>query len=170
MLDIIIALSIIIIPIFILFKAIRFNEDIKRAKNLVFLKVTLPKKESDLDEKKETTKDFKEMIGIMEQLFSSLKSIHSSKILRKILGQDIFSFEYVAYEGEIYFYMVIPKKYKFLVEKQINGFYIDAVVEETPEINIFKNKEYFRMQLMLIQIKNFSLSNQNLSKIRIRPN
>jgi hypothetical protein len=38
--------------------------------------------------------------------------------------------------------MVIPKKYKFLVEKQINGFYIDAVIEETPEINIFKNKKY----------------------------
>ena len=29
-------------------------------------------KKENLDEKKETTKDFKEMIGLMEQLFSSL--------------------------------------------------------------------------------------------------
>jgi len=83
--ELIISLLVIIIPLFVLFKLIRFKEDLKRSKNLVFLKVTMPKKESDLDEKKETTKDFKEMIGLMEQLFSSLKSIHSSKILRKIL-------------------------------------------------------------------------------------
>jgi hypothetical protein len=30
--------------------------------NLAFLKVTMPKKDSDLDEKKEIAKDFKEMI------------------------------------------------------------------------------------------------------------
>jgi hypothetical protein len=83
--ELIISLLVIIIPIFILFKVIRIKEDTKRSKNLTFLKITLPKKESDLDEKKETTKDFKEMIGLMEQLFSSLKSIHSSKIIRKIL-------------------------------------------------------------------------------------
>jgi hypothetical protein len=83
--ELIISLLVIIIPLFILFKAIRLKEDYKRSKNLVFLKVSMPKKESDLDEKKETTKDFKEMIGLMEQLFSSLKSIHSSKILKFFL-------------------------------------------------------------------------------------
>ena len=50
----------------------------------------MPKKDSELDERQETTKDFKEMVGIMEQLFASLKSIYSWKILKKILGQDIF--------------------------------------------------------------------------------
>jgi len=65
---------------------------------LTFLKVTLPKKDSELDEKKETTKDFKETVSLMEQLISSLKSIHSSKIIKNILGQDILSFEYIAHE------------------------------------------------------------------------
>ncbi len=81
------------------------------------------------------------MAAIMEQLFASLKSIHSKKIKRKILGQDTFSFEYITHEWEILFYMVIPRKYKFLVEKQINGFYTDALVEETTEINIFENRK-----------------------------
>jgi chromosome condensin MukBEF ATPase and DNA-binding subunit MukB len=62
------------------------------------LKITLPKKESDLDEKKETVKDFKEQVGLMEQLLASLKSIYSNKILTKILGQDLISFEYIAYK------------------------------------------------------------------------
>jgi hypothetical protein len=58
----------------------------------------MPKKDSDLDEKKETTKDFKEMIGLMEQLLASLKSIYSTKFIKKILGQDLISLEYIAHE------------------------------------------------------------------------
>jgi len=121
---------------------IRKKENFKRTLNLTFLKVTLPKKDSDLDEKKETTKDFKEMVALMEQLYSSLKSIYSKKILKKILGQDTLSFEYIAHEGEILFYIIIPKNYKNLIEKQINGFYTDAIIEETTEINIFKDREH----------------------------
>ena len=142
MLELIISLLLIIGSLFAIIKFFRTREDIKRSKNLVFLRITMPKKESDLDEKKETTKDFKEMIGLMEQLFSSLKSIHSSKILRKILWQDIISCEYIAHEWEIFFYIVVPKKYKYLIEKQINGFYTDALVEEEVEIDIFKWKSY----------------------------
>jgi len=140
--ELIISLLLIIASIFAIIKIIRIKEDFKRSKNLVFLKVTMPKKESDLDEKKETTKDFKEMIGLMEQLFSSLKSVHSSKILKKILWQDIISCEYIAHEWEIYFYVVVPRKYKYLIEKQINGFYTDALIEEETEIDIFKWKSY----------------------------
>jgi hypothetical protein len=45
----------------------------------------MPKKDSQLDEKEDTAKDFKEMVSLMEQLYSSLKSIYSRKILKKIL-------------------------------------------------------------------------------------
>jgi len=61
------------------------KEDFKRSLSLCFLKVTMPKKDSDLDEKKETQKDFKETISIMEQLLSSLKSIYSKKLKNKFL-------------------------------------------------------------------------------------
>ncbi|MDR3150276.1 MAG: hypothetical protein LBU14_01255 [Candidatus Peribacteria bacterium] len=43
-------------------KAIKHKNDYKRTLNLTFLKITLPRKDSDLDEKKETAKDFKEQI------------------------------------------------------------------------------------------------------------
>ena len=71
------------IAFFVVLKILRNKENYKRTLNLTFLKVTLPKKDSDLDEKKETTKDFKEMIGLMEQLYSSLKSIHQGLLLGK---------------------------------------------------------------------------------------
>ncbi len=141
---IIISLIIIYIIWFISLKLLRKKEDFKRTLKLTFLKVTLPKKTSDLDEKQDTAKDFKEMISIMEQLFSSLKSIYSGKILKKILWQDILSFEYIAHKWEILFFVVIPKNYKHLVEKQINWFFSDAIIEETTEVNIFKNRKYHK--------------------------
>ena len=115
----------------------------KRTLSLCFLKVTMPKKDTDFDDKKETTKDFKEMIGIMEQLFASFKSMYSHKIRKKITGQDLISFEYLVYENEIHFFVIVPKHYKNLVEKQINGFYPDAIVEESLEPNIFAGKKYY---------------------------
>lgn len=137
---IIVFLIISFIIIFILKKRSAF----KKSLELSFLKITMPKKDSDLDEKKETTKDFKEMIWLMEQLLASLKSIYSTKFIKKILWQDLISLEYVAHGSEILFYVVIPKSYKILIEKQINWFYTDAVIEETTEINIFKNRKFIK--------------------------
>jgi len=78
------------------------------------------------------------MVALMEQLLSSLKSTYSHKIIKKLLGQDLISFEYVAHEQEILFYIVCPKNYQKLIEKQVNGFYTDAIIEETREVNIFE--------------------------------
>lgn len=120
---------------------LRKKADLQRTLKLWFFKITIPKKDSDLDEKRETLKDFKEAISLMEQLLSSLKSIHSSKLRKRILWQDIISLEYLALKDEIYFFIIIPKDYKELLEKQINGFYPDAIVEETLEENIFLDKK-----------------------------
>ena len=66
-----------IITIYTLIKILRRKNDYKRTLNMTFLRITLPKKNSDLDEKKETTKDFKEMIGLMEQLYASQKTTNT---------------------------------------------------------------------------------------------
>ena len=136
-------LLIILLIINIIIKILKQKQNLNRTLDMSFLRITMPKKDSDLDEKHETTKDFKEMISLMEQLLSSLKSIYSSKLKKKILGQDYLSLEYIAHENDIYFYVVTPKEYKDLIEKQINWFYPDAIIEETPEINIFKWKKYY---------------------------
>jgi hypothetical protein len=76
----------------------RQKKNFNRTLNLAFLSVTLPRKDSDLDERKETQKDFKETVAIMEQVLASLQSVYSKKLYHKIFGQEIFSLEYIAYE------------------------------------------------------------------------
>gem|GEM_PF-667083 len=78
--------------------SLRRKENLKRTLRLSFLCVTLPKKDSQLDEKQETARDFKETISIMEQLLSGLKSIQSGKLRTKIFGEDHFSLEYIAHQ------------------------------------------------------------------------
>jgi len=73
----------IIIVIFVSIKIIKRRYDYLRTLNLCFLKITLPKKDSELDTKKETTKDFKEAVSLMEQLYSSLKSLTSRKLSKR---------------------------------------------------------------------------------------
>ncbi len=143
MLNTIISLAILLSIWFLYILFLRKKQDFKRTLNLWFYKITVPKKDSDSDEKKEWFKDFKEAISIMEQLLSSLKSIHSNKIYKKILGQDLLSLEYVAVKDEIFFYIVAPKNYRELLEKQINWFYPDAIIEETLEENIFAWRKYY---------------------------
>ena len=118
-----------------------------RSLGMVFLCI-IARKDSDSDEKKETVKDFREQISIMEQLFASLKSLHSSVFKSWFFGQEYLSLEYVAHQNELYFYIVVPKKSKLLVEKQIIGFYPDCLIEETPEVDIFENRNIIRGEIM----------------------
>ncbi len=120
----------------------------ERSLGMVFLRVIIARKDSDSDEKKETVKDFREQISIMEQLLASLKSLHSSAFKSWFFGQEYISLEYIAHQDELYFYVVVPKKSKLLVEKQIIGFYPDCLIEETPEINIFENRTAVRGEIM----------------------
>ena len=131
-------LTLLILAGILLIVRIRKKSDFKRAIDMTFLKVVIPKKESDLDEKKETIHDFKGQVALMEQFLASLKSLHASGIKTKFVGRDYISFEYLAAEKEIYFYLVVPKKAKNLVEKQITSYYHDAIVDEVQEYNVFK--------------------------------
>jgi hypothetical protein len=50
---------------------------------------------------------------------------------------------------------VCPYEHKNLLEKQINGFYPDAIIEETQEINIFKNRKYYTGSYIYLKKKYF---------------
>jgi hypothetical protein len=124
---------------------------LKRSLDMVFLRVIIARKDSDSDEKKETVKDFREQISIMEQLLASLKSLYASTVHGWLFGQEYLSLEYVAHGEEIYFYIVVPRHAKLLVEKQIIGFYPDSLIEETPEVNIFENRAVVRGEIMQLK-------------------
>lgn len=123
----------------------------RRSENMAFLRVTMARKDSDNDEKKDTIRDFKEQISLMEQLLSTLKSLYRGSFSGWLFGQDYISLEYTAHKNEIYFYIVVPKKTKLLVEKQIIGIYPDCFIEETGEINIFDGRSAVTGEAMMLK-------------------
>ena len=98
-------------------------------------------------------------IDAMEQLFSSLYSIKKGGYWQKFDIQPAISFEIVAKQEDIRFYVWAPKKLKDLVEKQINGNYPDAEILETDEYNIFTNEGK-------VAYKSFQLGKGNIYPIK----
>lgn len=58
--------------------------DQKRTLEKVHLQILIPRKDAEADMKHDTTKDFKDYIGLMEQLLVAMNSIYSHRILNRI--------------------------------------------------------------------------------------
>ncbi len=116
-----------------------------RALDLVFIRVLLPRRDSDSDEKRETSKDFKEQVSLMEQLLASWHSLGSSSLLSRFLGSSVhFALEILSHRGEITLMVVTPRSYRASAEKLIIALYPDALIEAQEEVNIFENRSVVR--------------------------
>ncbi|MFA7681757.1 MAG: type IV secretion system DNA-binding domain-containing protein [Candidatus Peribacteraceae bacterium] len=123
-------------------------------RDLVFLQLLIPKKESKEDKEREseqfsTGRDFREVLGVMEHLFDSLHNINTSRIERLWRGQPFFSVEYAALGGEILFFVVCPRNIASLVEKHITSFYPDTIIDEVEDYNIFTENSVASAQILL---------------------
>ncbi len=76
-------------------------------------------------------------IDAAEQMFASLYSIYKSGFWSFLKPQPHFSFEIVARQEDIRFYVSVPRKLMDLVEKQIHGAYPGADIKEVEEYSIF---------------------------------
>ncbi|MFC1733218.1 type IV secretory system conjugative DNA transfer family protein [candidate division KSB1 bacterium] len=122
------------------------------AKNLVYLKVTLPRSDSKIDQEKRTEKDFKEKVAAMAQLYRALYEIREMNLMNmiktKIWQSDNISFELFVENQQLSFYVVVDKYYKSIIEKQITTFYKDADIQiSTEPYNLYekgkKTRGYF---------------------------
>jgi hypothetical protein len=79
-------------------------------RRLVYLKITMPREESQKDKEKAEEKDFKEKISVMEQFFRNINEIGElslQNIISTMLYKaDIVSFELVAQKKVVEFYVV----------------------------------------------------------------
>ncbi len=151
----------------------RALHDRRRERDLVFLQVVMPKKESKEDKETESEqfssgRDFKEVIGVMDHLFQSLSSIHSSKFSSLWKGQNFISLEYAALAGEILFYMVCPRTIVHLIEKQITSFYPDAIIDTVEDYNIFTDVSVVAAQ-QLVAKRNFASSIKTYQHLKSDP-
>jgi len=106
-------------------------------KHLVYMKVTLPRSDSKIDQEKRTEKDFKEKVAIMAQLYRALYEIREMNLLNtiktKIWQADNVSFELFLENHELSFYVVVNEYYQRILEKQITTFYKDADIQSSKE-------------------------------------
>ena len=121
---------------------LRYLTNFRRSLDLVFLRVLIPKKDSREDREKDQeqfggNKDFQKITGLMVHLLQNMQSLFSGKLKNKILGQEFFSLEQAVLDGEIYFFIVVPRRFVYAVEKQVSSFYESAVVEVVEDYNIF---------------------------------
>lgn len=84
---------------------------------------------------------WKEEIGVMEQLLTSLAQLRDRKMsLKNILfGKPTIALEIAnpAGEEEIFFYISVPRKYRSSLEKQVHSYFSDAAIDKVEDYTIF---------------------------------
>ncbi len=121
----------------IFFEAIKSKGKIFRAMNMSLFLITLPRAEYKKAEQGQ--KPEKEIISVMEQLYSAFGAFKSSQKDAFVHGQPVVVFEMaVPHTGmDVSFYVAASKKVETIVEKQIHGVFPEAQVEKIKDYNIF---------------------------------
>lgn len=99
--------------------------------------ITLPKEINIEDAKKEATRDSViEQISQAEEFFASIGGLRAAS---GFLGRyDHLSFEIVARQGKIYFYVAVPRYLEQYLEEQIHAQYPYAQISPVEDYNIFQ--------------------------------
>jgi hypothetical protein len=102
--------------------------------------VKLPKDRQRDQAQNFTVQQMREEISCAETIFASIGGLRAQRGWAVWLWgrDDHFSFEIVANDGLIAFYVVAPKRLARYLEQQINAHYPDAVLEEVADYNLFK--------------------------------
>lgn len=106
-----------------------------RTKNWVFLEIQMPKDNSEDKEKYQKEEEKKLLIGIVEQLYTTISGIDHDKWFWQT--KNYISFEIACTDKKISFYINCPRSLQELVEKQILAQYPHAFIEEIKGYNPF---------------------------------
>jgi len=144
-----IILAIVFIAGLILVGSFRTKGSIARALNMSLFLISVPRENTS----SQNQQPEKEIISVMEQLYSSFTNLHAKGWNKFIYGEPYISLEMgVHHVGEeIHFYMAVPRSYEQIFEKQVNGFFPSAQVERIKDYNIFNpqgvsSAGYFRLK------------------------
>lgn len=120
----------------VLLNSIRTKGSMSRALNMSLFRVTLPREEP---REGAAQKQEKELIAVMEQLFSSLSNIHAKGWNRFLYGEPYIALELSVHHvgEEIHFYIAVPRNFEHNFEKLVHGLYQTADVEKAKDYNIF---------------------------------
>ena len=133
-----VVLVLILIAALITLNSWRSKGSIARALNMALFSVTLPRP-APVGSPGASQRPEKELIGIMEQLYSSFTNIHTKGWNKFIYGEPYIALEIaVKHIGQdIQFYMAVPRSIEDIFEKQIHGLYPEAHIEPVQDYSIF---------------------------------
>lgn len=158
-------------------KGLRLWYHFHREKYRKFIKVTLPREDSPKDKDKATEKDFREKIGVMDQLFRGLHEIKELTLANRIrvilFDNALMSFEFFVEKKELSFIVVTDEYYADIVEKQITAFYPDADIDLLKEPYTLENDDPKKKNTIigyyLFQLKKFWYPIKTYKKIENDP-
>lgn len=115
-----------------------FSKQIERTLKLVSLKVSLPRaSQAQSQVKEEYRANPAYIIGAIEQVYSALLSTYKNSLSAWFIGQKYVSFEMIAREGKLDFYVTVPVSLVDMISQTIVAQLPDAKVEPVIEPNIF---------------------------------
>ncbi len=108
--------------------------------DLKVLKVRVPKELRQEDAAQDKSQSqIQELIGAMDTVFSTVGSLKAERGFGAWLRgrADHFSFEIVANDDRISFYVTVPEHLRSFIEEQIQAQYPNAQIDEVTDYNIF---------------------------------
>jgi hypothetical protein len=108
---------------------------VPRTLNWVFLEIQMPKDSADQNEKNRSDEEKKNLIAVVEQLFTTLSESGGGGWFTP---RDYISFEIACVDKKISFFINCPKHMQELVEKQVHAQYPHAFIEEVKGYNPFQ--------------------------------
>ncbi|MDD5397140.1 MAG: type IV secretion system DNA-binding domain-containing protein [Candidatus Moranbacteria bacterium] len=120
---------------------LNYRAQINRSMNMDLEVVRVTKIFKEKGEQSRESDAWKDEIGAMEQLLTTLSNIKEKK---SIIGHFLYSEPYIALEianpcgnEEISFYMAVPRKFRDSIEKQVHSYFPHASIEKIPDYTIF---------------------------------
>jgi len=106
--------------------------------HVVYL-IKLPKDRPDDQTKEFTVQQMREEIAKAESIFASIGGFKAQHGLKRwFFGRtDHYSFEIVAYNKLISFYIAVPRQHAEYIQQQIQANYPESVIEEVIDYNMF---------------------------------
>ncbi len=152
---------------------LNYRAQINRSMNMDLEIVRVTKIFKDKNEATSSNPEaWKEEIGAMEQLFTTLSNINEKK---SFLDRLLYSEPYIALEianpsnnEEICFYLSVPKKFRESIEKQINSFFPNASIEKIPDYTVFSPGSFTASATLRLK-KSYSLPIRTYEDMNVDP-
>jgi hypothetical protein len=136
---------------------VRKKADVGNRSDMVIQRIRIPKNKPGDENGNYTVQMLHEELAKGETIFSSIGGLQAQRgFMAWYLGRnDHFSFEIVALNKKIYFYIITPQSMQRYIEQQVHAHYPDAIIEVVQDYNIFSKNSHISSTTIKTRRKGF---------------